>query len=463
MRTLDPLEFLNEPVGAKGTFLRPRSLACLNVTFRSHCHHHLTIRRVANQTTATVSMSKQQKQSRKKSSRPVRIVGVDSHPDIFSATWLTGATNDQAKVVHRSVDVPIADIESWATRNLQSGDLVVLEAGSNSFEFVNRLAVLGFSAHVLESYQVSKTASAYLDDDTIASERVARSFLTGMAKKVWIPDQGTRERRELLHSYNQAVEAETRAVNQLRGYLNQYHIRLEKRNPRQAATQQWILEQRAWSAVQRSILAHLFADLGHSSTQAKELFRMICLEVTGDRLMLGCLRLLGIGPVNAFAIVATVGDIHRFSTPEKLVGYLGLNPGSRRSGKGKRVKVGVGGCGRGRREMRCLVIQGAQAVFRNKKPNALRDWGWKIFLSKGNRNVAVAAIARRMVIQMWHLLRGRGVTREDQRPTLFKKLRDITVTIGKEVRTAAGLPAKVIECINELQKRIEEPISPRTA
>lgn len=407
-------------------------------------------------------MSNQRKQS-KKSTGATRVVGVDSHPDIFSATWLTGATNDEARVLKRSVDVAIGDIESWARQQLQPGDVVVLEAGSNSFEFVSRLAVLGFSAHVLESYQVSKTAEAYIDNDVIASERIARSYLTGMGKKVWIPDQITRERRELLHTYTQVVEAETRAVNQLRAYLNQYHIRLQKRNPRQEKSQQWILEQRAWSPVQRVILEQLFKDLSHATMQTNELYQLVCSEVACNPLMLGCTRLLGIGPVNAFAIVATVGDIQRFATPGKLVAYLGLNPGQKRSGKGKRIKVGVGGKGRGRREMRCLLVQGAQAVFRQKTPNALRDWAWRIFMKKGNRNVAVAAIARRMVIQLWHLLRGRGVTREDQQKSLMTKLRHITTTIGKEQRTQVGLPSSVAECVAELMKRIEQTNLPVNA
>jgi transposase len=407
-------------------------------------------------------VSNQKKQS-KRLAGATRVVGVDSHPDIFSATWLTGATNDEATVVKRSVDVAIGDLESWASQQLQAGDVVVLEAGSNSFEFVSRLAMLGFSAHVLESYQVSKTAEAFVDNDVIASERIARSYLTGMGKKVWIPDQITRERRELLHTYNQVVEAETRAINQLRGYLNQYHIRLEKRNPRQEVSQKWILEQRPWSPMQRVILEQLFKDLSHASLQTNELYQLVCQEVACNPIMLGCLRLLGIGPVNAFAIVATVGDIQRFATPGKLVAYLGLNPGLKKSGNGKRVKVGIGGRGRGRRDMRCLLIQGAQAVFRQKAPNALRDWAWKIFLKKGNRNVAVAAIARRMAIQLWHLLRGRGVNREDQQKSLATKLRHITTTIGKKHRTQVGLPSNVIQCVAELMKRIEQTNLPAKA
>ena len=77
--------------------------------------------------------------------------------------------------------------------------------------------------------------------------------------------------------------------------------------------------------------------------------------------------------------------------------------------------------------------------------------------------MAVAAIARRMVIQLWHLLRGRGVTREDQQKSLMTKLRHITTTIGKEQRNQVGLPSSVAECVAELMKRIEQTKLPVNA
>ena len=42
----------------------------------------------------------------------------------------------------------------------------------------------------------------------------------------------------------------------------------------------------------------------------------------------------GIDMVVALALVAAIGEIERFTKPEKLVGYLGLNPSVRQSGPG---------------------------------------------------------------------------------------------------------------------------------
>lgn len=384
------------------------------------------------------------------------IVGLDLHPDIFTVCVLAGRNAREARVVARHTDLPVADLEAWARHHLRAGDLVLMEAGPGSFEAVRRLEALGLSALVLESAQTGRVADAYLDDDTIASERIARSYLTGLAKVVWVPDALTSERRELLHAHLKATEAETRAVNELRGYLTQFQIRPGKRDLIRPETREWVLAQREWSPLQRTLLAQHFDRLAFANLQGEALHATICQEVLADPAMAGCLRVLGIGPVNAFAAVAVIGDIGRFSSPGKLVNYLGLHPGRKQSGTGKRLQPGVGN--RGRKEMRCLLVQAAQAVMRQKAgASDLRDWGWSLFMRKGNRNVAVAAVARRLAEQLWHLLRGGCVTKPEQKRSLTLKLSRMVRRIGSEVRAALGLPKKTGDCVAALMERIDHP------
>ncbi|MCK9588556.1 MAG: transposase [Terrimicrobiaceae bacterium] len=132
--------------------------------------------------------------------------------------------------------------------------------------------------------------------------------------------------------------------------------------------------------------------------------RLISQQICAEPLMLRCMKLLGIGKTNAFALLAVTGEVRRFDRPEKLVAYIGLNPGQRRSGNGKNIKLGVGKRGRG--DMRHLLIQGAQAVLRMGGNTPLGKWGWNLFARKGNRNTAVAAVARKLLVQVWHLLSG---------------------------------------------------------
>lgn len=383
-----------------------------------------------------------------------RIVAIDLHPDVFSSCLFKGQANHDATIVKRFRDLPTASLKQWAKKHLQSEDLVLIEASANSFEAVRLLESLGFSACVLESAHVSKVADSFVDDDVIASERIGRCYLTGMAKVVWVPDVKTSERRELLHVYLKATQEETRAVNGLRGYLTQFQIRLEKRNPRSEETQKWILEQREWSEIQQLLLRHHFERLTFTVGESEKLFALICREVLRDKAMSECLRVLGIGPINAFAIVATVGDIKRFSSPEKLANYLALHPGRKQSGKGKNYQPGTGK--RGRKEMRCLLVQAAQVVMRQKAgANDLRDWGWRLYLRKGNRNVAVVAVARKLAIQLWHLMQGGCVTLEDQKRSLHLKVTRLLRRLSAETRIQLGYCEKVSDSVEAFFEKID--------
>jgi len=290
--------------------------------------------------------------------------------------------------------------------------------------------------------RASRLRKDYVDTDAIASVRIAHCFLTGAAKCVWIPDARTRQRREVLHRYQGSVRDSTASVNAFKAFLVCNGVRMGKRNPRRQAGFDWVLGQKDWSEVQRLLLQDLFDEIRHHEKRRKSLFELICLEVNGCPEMKACMKVLGVGVVNGFGLVAIIGRIVRFARPASLVSYLGLNPGRRQSGKGKDIRLGIG-C-RGRRDMRSLLIQGAQAVLRKTSTaSRLQQWGWKLYMRKGNRNVAVAAIARKMAVQIWHLLNGNRIELPEANKALKNKLYKLGQGMGKDRIRAMGFPTIV--------------------
>ncbi len=269
---------------------------------------------------------------------------------------------------------------------------------------------------------------------------------------MWVPDAVTCERRELLHAHQNAVANHAAASNSLKDYLNQFAIRPASRGLQLERTREWILAQRDWSVLQKELLAGYFTDLANQAQARTRLLRLISQQICAEPLMLRCMKLLGIGKINAFALLAIIGDVRRFDRPEKLVAYIGLNPGQRISGNGKHIKLGVGKRGRG--DIRHLLIQGAQAVMRMGANTALGKWGWKLFSRKGNRNIAVTAVARKLVVQVWHLLSGNPPTALDADKSLALKLRKLVVVLRKKLRAEMQLPLSVGECLLELQRRM---------
>ena len=122
-----------------------------------------------------------------------------------------------------------------------------------SFAVVERLEAIGRRAVILESHRAGQPSArrsardrlagsqpggclsrrrrhqigkAYLVNDRLDAAKTARIYLSGLSTTVWKPDALTRERRELLSTYQRCVKESTRARQQLRSYLNEHAQRL---------------------------------------------------------------------------------------------------------------------------------------------------------------------------------------------------------------------------------------------
>ena len=149
---------------------------------------------------------------------------------------------------------------------------------------------------------------------------------------VWLPDD--RRTRCAARSLRRAhiVRQRTRLKNQVHAILHRNLI------PRCPAADLFGHKGRGWLAEQElpPTSTRRSRRCCASSTSTAEELRLIDAELgqvaleraRGARLM----TIPGVDATVALSIVAAVGDFHRFSTPHKLVSYLGLNPRVRQSG-----------------------------------------------------------------------------------------------------------------------------------
>ena len=385
--------------------------------------------------------------------RDGRIIGVDAHPDTFTAAVFRGQTPHDARKLQVREAMDLAEFLRWAAAEFGKEDIFLLEAGLNSFEVASRLDLAGLRAIVLESCHVGRHAKTYADSDKLAAARIALVYLAGNAPCVWQPDPATRERRELLHLHQRAVAENTAALNTLKSYLACVGIRPGKRNLCESKFRDWVLAQKPWSLLQKSLLEEYHSDLAESQARRKRLTQQIAIEMSTQPQMLRVLKLLGIGLINGFALLAIIGDIRRFTNPRKLVAYLGLNPGQRTSGTSKHITLGTGKRGRG--DMRHLLIQGAQAVL-NRRSGELAKWGWKLFARRGTRNIAVSAVARKIAVQVWHLLSGHPAQATESDKSHMLKLQKLAVLIGAKNRPQLGLGNSLKSAVEALLEKINQ-------
>ena len=63
-----------------------------------------------------------------------------------------------------------------------------MEASGNSFQVVRTLKTLERKAIVLESNQLGKLKEVHANNDKLSAVRIAKAYLAGTAKEVWVPD-----------------------------------------------------------------------------------------------------------------------------------------------------------------------------------------------------------------------------------------------------------------------------------
>jgi len=110
------------------------------------------------------------------------------------------------------------------------------------------------------------------------------------------------------------------------------------------------------------------------------------------------IQLTGIGVLTAMTILSAIGDIQRFPTAKKLVGYAGL--GARIHASGQTHNSG-GITKQGRKELRAALVEAAWIAIRYD-----RHWQQQFerLAKRMSRHKAIVAIARKMLVVIWHVL-----------------------------------------------------------
>jgi transposase len=360
-----------------------------------------------------------------------RVVALDTHPDSFTAALVVGPTPLAAVVENLYNKVPMGQLEKWTRKHTTEQDMIVLEASGNSFHVARTLIGLGRKVKVLESCHLGKLKEAHANNDKISAVRIGKAYLAGTAREVWIPDQKTQERRDWFHAHRKAVKRTTQTRNRLKSYLSDNGVRLPvgtTLTQDDSEVTELIRKAREWSPRQWQVIEGFLMELRHAEQQRRHWRSLIAQEVLADPLLLSIVRLCGAREMVAFALGALIGDIKRFATPKKLVKYVGLNPAFDDSGNGK-WSGGIGG--HGREDLRCLLIEAAHAILRCAKTD-LATWGKKLLARKGEIKLVVAAIARKMTVIVWHLMRGRWTPLQEIDERLAVKISKIISQVGKE-------------------------------
>lgn len=328
--------------------------------------------------------------------KEVRYIGLDVHKHYITV----GGMNRQQEIVLRPRNVEMERFKRWAAENLHSTDEVVLESSTNTWDIYDTVAPLVKRVVVAHPAEVKQIANARVKTDNQDVVRLLRLLIADMLPEVWVPPMEVRELRALISYRWRLVKMATAIQNRMHSLLHRHNIQAPEGKVDTGENREW------WEQVQLSELERLRLN---QELQTLRLVREHIVEVEHELGRLSTserwnkqathiMQLPGVGIVVTMTILSAIGEIQRFPSAKKLVGYAGFGAGVEDSGQKHRDK---GITKFGRKELRWALVEAAwQAIRSNPRLRAEYDRLCKRKLP----NQAIVAIARKLLVTLWYLL-----------------------------------------------------------
>jgi transposase len=333
---------------------------------------------------------------RERQTREKRYIGLDVHKHYITV----GGMNREQEIVLRPRNVEMTRFQRWAEENLWDTDEVVLEATTNTWEIYDTVVPLVKRVVVAHPAEVKQIANARVKTDNQDILRLVRLLIADLVPEVWVPPLEVRELRALLSYRWRLVKMATAIQNRMHSLLHRHNIQAPEGKIDVGENREW-WEQLKLSELEtlrlqqelkslRMVREHILEvekELGGLSTS--EYWRAQAVHV---------MQLPGVGIVVAMTILSAIGDIRRFESPKKLVGYAGLGAGVHDSGQKHREK---GITKSGRKELRWALVEASwQAIRSNPRLRAQYDE----LCQRKHPNQAIVAVARKLLVTLWYLL-----------------------------------------------------------
>lgn len=323
-----------------------------------------------------------------------RVIGMDIHRTFAEVVfWEEGRLRHFGRV-----DMTRSALEGFG-KTLLPSDEIVVEATANSMAVVRVLSPFVARVVIANPLQVKAIAYAHVKTDKIDAGVLASLHAAGFLPEVWVPTPETERRRRQVARRNQVVRHRTRIKNEVQSIL---HAHLVPRCPHAdlfgRLGREWLKRQALPSDEVAAIARHL-RELDHLGEDLATLDKNIATEVIDDPAIRRLLTITGVNLTVAAGLMAAIGDVRRFASPQKLVSYVGLNPRVRQSGLGLAQHGRISKAGRS--HARAMLVEAAWAAA--KAPGPLHAFFVRIRAKRGHQ-VAAVATARKLIVICWHVL-----------------------------------------------------------
>ena len=294
---------------------------------------------------------------------------------------------------------------SWCAQ-LPPGCVVAMETCSGAHHWARKLRSMGLAPRLIAGHFVGPYRMAGRQGKNDANDAAAVCEAAGRPHMRFVPIKSAEQQAVLaVHRLREGYKEErTACINRIRGLLAEFGL-VFPQSP-QALRSQLAdviedasneLPHLARVALQRAQLQWLELDCHIAWCDER-----IAVHVKTDEQAQAAAQLMGIGPVTASALAASVGDFRKFKTGAQFGAWLGLVPSQNSSGGKANL-----GCitKRGDDYLRTLLIQGAKSAVMTaaKRRDRISQWLVQLTARVGWQK-AVVAMANKNARILWAVL-----------------------------------------------------------
>jgi transposase len=321
------------------------------------------------------------------------IIGCDFHTRFQQIAMLDTETGE---VVEKRLEHGDGEAERFYAA-IETPALVGIESTGYSLWFAEMLHELGHELVVGDAAKIRASETRKQKHDRRDAWHLLELLREGKFPRLWLPSVEEREVRVLLEHRHQLVQMRTRAKNGLQAVALNHGLRWRRRLWTEAGQKQLqALSVGEGTQRRREDLLPLLQQL---DTWVGELDQRIEAEVARRPEARRLMTHPGVGPLTALATVLILGEVERFSEARRVTSYVGLIPAEESSGGRQRFGHLTK---QGNRLLRFLLVEAGQTA--SQKDPRLRRTYKRLTFRKG-RSIAKVAIARKLIIRLYIMLR----------------------------------------------------------
>lgn len=357
----------------------------------------------------------------------VKYVGLDVHKKTIVIAIAEAGKRGEVRA-YGTIENSISALDRFCRRQVSDGSHLhfVYEAGPCGYVIYRHLVSKDFRCMVAAPSLIPRKAGERIKTDRRDAVNLARLFRAGELTAVYVPDAEDEAMRDLTRAREDARIAARKAKQRLNSFLLRNGKVFSGCSKWSKAHWNWLADLSMPHRAQQIVLAEYIETVKECERRVDRLTEQIRQMVPQWRFapVVEALQALrGVSLIVAVTTLAELGDLSRFDSPDKLMGFLGLVPGQYSSGETVKKK---GITKTGNTHVRKVLVEAAWAyrlaarisrVLRDRQRNVtdtVRQTSWKAQLRlcarfrqmagrRKLRQIIVVAIARELSAFIWEI------------------------------------------------------------